>query len=203
VPVKFDRPMLYAKLDLGGGRYLHVINLHLRAPLPAFIQGQKLGPWKWKSVPGFAEGLFLAELKRAGQALEARLFVERIFDSENEPLIAVAGDFNAKSGDLTTAIIQSPVIETGNAELAARALTPVEASIPKPRRFSVRHGGERLMLDHLMVSKALAGGLTDVEVLNDDLADELVAYVLGQHPAAGCHAPLAARFDFGGGPDAS
>jgi endonuclease/exonuclease/phosphatase family metal-dependent hydrolase len=197
-PVRFDRPLLYAKLDLGSARHLHVINLHLRAPLPAFIQGQKLGPWKWKSIPGFAEGLFLAELKRAGQALEARLFIERIFERETDPLIAVAGDFNAKSGDLTAAIIQAPAIETGNAELAARALTPVEASIPKARRFSVRHGGERLMLDHLMVSKALASGLTGVEVLNDDLADELVAYVLGQHPAAGCHAPLVASFDLAG-----
>lgn len=192
--VTFDRPFLYARLDLGASRPLHVLNVHLRAPLPVFISGQKLGPWEWKSVSGFAEGLYLAELKRAGQALEARLFIERIFDAEPAPWIVVAGDYNAKANDLPTAIIQAPAIDTGNAALAARALKALDAAIPKERRFSVRHGGERLMIDHVLVSQALAKGFLDAQILNDELADELVAYLLGQHPAAGCHAPLVASF---------
>ena len=47
-------------------------------------------------MSGWAEGFFAAAIKRAGQALELRLAVERIFDAEPNAVIAVCGDFNAE-----------------------------------------------------------------------------------------------------------
>ena len=41
-PLRFDRPVLVTDLDVGDGRRLSVVNLHLRAPLAATIAGQKL-----------------------------------------------------------------------------------------------------------------------------------------------------------------
>ena len=41
----------------------------------------------------------MAAMKRSGQALEARLTVDAIFDAEPEALIAVAGDFNAEAAE--------------------------------------------------------------------------------------------------------
>src|SRR4029453_6146627 len=93
--VPWDRPILQTGIDLGGDRTLHVINLHLRAPPAAYVADQKLPSGEWRSVAGWAEGLFATTVKRAGQALELRVAVDRIFDAEPDALVAVAGDFNA------------------------------------------------------------------------------------------------------------
>ncbi|MCR6632633.1 MAG: endonuclease/exonuclease/phosphatase family protein [Magnetospirillum sp.] len=93
--VEWDRPLLHAELELPGGHLLHVVNLHLRAPRAAWLPGQKAGQGCWQSVPGWAEGFFLAAVKQAGQALEARLLVDAILDDQPDALICVCGDFNA------------------------------------------------------------------------------------------------------------
>jgi hypothetical protein len=40
-PLEWERPILYAQVDLGGGRILHVLNLHLKSKIATDIQGQK------------------------------------------------------------------------------------------------------------------------------------------------------------------
>jgi endonuclease/exonuclease/phosphatase family metal-dependent hydrolase len=68
-PIEWERPLLYAEIAVGTLTSIHVINLHLRAPLAAPVAGQKLGPFSWRTVGGWAEGFFLAAVKRAGQAV--------------------------------------------------------------------------------------------------------------------------------------
>ena len=91
IEARFDRSFLHAVIPLPAGRPLHVLNLHLKSPLAAAIPGQKRSALAWNSVGGWAEGFFLSALKRAGQALEVRLLVERIFDAEPDAMIAVCG----------------------------------------------------------------------------------------------------------------
>ena len=194
-PVIWDRPVLAAEIDLGLGRPLHLVNLHLRAQTPAFVRGQKTGAWAWASVGGFAEGCLLAEMKRVGQAFETRLLIEQLFDADADALVAVAGDYNAAPNQMPAMIIRAAAVDTGNPALAARALHPLEATLPAARRYSVVHGGEPLMLDHVMVSNALLAGFRGAEILNEDLADELVAYLMGRRPTGSYHAPLVATFE--------
>ncbi len=104
-PVSWDRPMLYADLDLGDGRKMVVVNVHLRAPRAAFVAGQKKDRHNWKTMAGWAEGYFLATVKAAGQALEVRAFLDRLFDLEPEALIAVVGDFNSSDGQAPVRIV--------------------------------------------------------------------------------------------------
>src|SRR5690606_7179652 len=80
--VEWDRPILHAAVALPEGRMLEIINLHLRAPLASPISGQRQAPLKWKSTAGWAEGFYLSNVKRAGQALEARLVVDSLFDED-------------------------------------------------------------------------------------------------------------------------
>jgi endonuclease/exonuclease/phosphatase family metal-dependent hydrolase len=188
--VEWDRPILGASIALTGGRRLHVVDLHLRAPLAAPVPGQKRSSLTWNSVAGWAEGFFLATMKRAGQALETRLFIERIFDREPDALIAVCGDFNAEERQTPLRTIRGDVGDTGNAALAPRALVPLERTLPESQRFSVVHGGRRQMLDHLLVSPALLAGYRHVEVYNEGLADELTDAGPDSH-----HAPLVAEFE--------
>lgn len=194
-PVCWDRPVLHASIDLPAGRRIEVVNLHFRAPLPAFIPGQKHEAFVWKSVPGWAEGTFLAEIKRTGQALESRLLTDRLFDADANALIAVVGDLNADGREAPLKILRGEVEETGNAALAGRVLTPLELSLPADRRFSVRHYGQTLMLDHIMVSRGLLARFRKAEIHNELLTDELLAFFSGRRDAESFHAPVVAEFD--------
>ena len=193
-PVEWDRPLLYAGVRLDGGaaagRLLHVINLHLRAPRGAFIEGQKLDAHSWKSVSGWAEGFFLAALKRAGQALEARILIDRLFDADPEALIVVCGDFNATERETPVRAIHGEEEDTGSVSLAARVMVPVEHSVPESRRYSVLHHGRPVLLDHVLVSKPLLGWYRHAEIHNEALEDEFVAFAAGIRSPESYHAPV-------------
>jgi endonuclease/exonuclease/phosphatase family metal-dependent hydrolase len=178
VEIVFDRPLLYACVALPGAGQLHVINLHLRAPRPAPVPGA-LG------ARAIAEGQFLAAQKREGQALEARLFVETLFDREAEARIVVCGDFNADEHDAPTRIL------TGEGKDEAHLLHAMEDFVPQELRFSVIHAGRPTLIDHVLASRALAQACAGAFILNEGLQDEVYA----PEPILGSlHAPLAASF---------
>ena len=193
--IEWERPIQHVSLQLAGGSVLHLFNVHLRAPLAANVPGQKSGPFAWKSVPGWAEGFFLSAVQRAGQALELRLAIDAVFDVDPEALIAVCGDFNAQDHDTALRIACAGEDDTGSGALAGRVLTPVARSLPADRRFTVLHHGRPEMLDHILASRALLGRLDHVEIHNETLDDELVAYGAIDHPPDSLHAPLLAVFN--------
>ncbi len=192
----WDRPLQHLVLALPAGGRLHLFNVHLRAPLAAAVPGQKTGQFAWATVSGWAEGFFAAAVKRAGQALELRLAIERVFDAEPEALIAVCGDFNAEDHDTALRLACAGEDDTGSGHLAPRVLTPVERMLPRDRRFTVVHHGRPEMLDHILASRALFAHFVGVEVHNEMLEDELVAYGRIHHPPESLHAPVVATFDF-------
>jgi len=194
-PIGWDRPVLHAEIDLAGGRRLHVFNLHLRAPLAAFIAGQKEGEFTWRSVAGWAEGFFLAAIKRNGQALEARLAVERVLDAEPAALIAVLGDMNAEMREMPLRILRGAEEDTANGALAGRVLVPLERAVPQSQRYSVLHAGQPLMLDHVLVSRSLLAHFRKVEIHNEGLEDEVVGYALAHGSPETFHAPVVAEFE--------
>ena len=193
--LEWDRPLLYARVDLPSGQPLHAINLHLRAPLAAAIAGQKIGPFSWKSAAGWAEGFFLASLKRSGQALEARLLVDALFDNDPRAMIAVCGDFNAEAAEMPTRILMASDEDTGNSALTERNLLPVEMAVPAERQYSVIHAGRPLLLDHMLVSRPLLRGLRSAEIHNEGLVDELVDYANEGTSPESHHAPVVAEFE--------
>jgi endonuclease/exonuclease/phosphatase family metal-dependent hydrolase len=196
VPLVWDRPLQHLVLALPTGGHLHLFNVHLRAPLAMAVPGQKAGPFAWATVSGWAEGFFAAAVKRAGQALELRLAIERVFDAAPDALIAVCGDFNAEDHDTALRLACAGEDDTGSGHLARRVLTPVERTLPTDRRFTVVHHGRPEMLDHILASRALFAHFVDVEIHNEMLEDELVAYGRISHPPESLHAPVVAIFDF-------
>ena len=192
--VEWDRPVLYARLALGTHGVLHLVNVHLRAPRAAFVPGGKDTRHVWRSMPGWAEGFFLAAVKRAGQALETRLLIDRIFDAEPGALIAVCGDFNADLHEIPVRTIRGDEEDAGNPHLAPRTLVPLERSLPESRRYSVLHHGRPQMLDHLLVSRGLLAWYRGIEVHNEALDDELLFPQAVPGAAESFHAPLVAEF---------
>ncbi len=192
---KWDRPLLYARIDLPSGRPLHAINLHLRAPLAAMIAGQKIGPFSWATTAGWAEGFFLAALKRAGQALEVRLLADALFDDDPQAMVAVCGDFNAETAEMPTRILMAADEDTGNSALTERNLLAVEVAVAAERRYSVIHAGRPLLLDHLLVSRPLSRWFRSAEIHNEGLVDELVDYANEGRSPESHHAPVVVTFE--------
>jgi endonuclease/exonuclease/phosphatase family metal-dependent hydrolase len=190
----WDRPILHATVDLGLGRRLEVVNLHLKAPLAAPVPAQKLGRFAWASVAGWAEGYFLASVKRSGQALETRLLLEGLFDANPQALIAVCGDFNCDEREMPFRIIAASEEDTGNGALASRSLLALERGLPEGRRYSVLHAGRKAMLDHLLISRPLLAWYRHAEVHNEALGDEVIGFATVRRSPESYHAPVLAEF---------
>jgi endonuclease/exonuclease/phosphatase family metal-dependent hydrolase len=193
-PVEWDRPALYARIDFGGPRPLHVITVHLRAPRAAFIAGGKSDRRTWRTMSGWAEGFFVAAIKSAGQALEVRLWIDRLFDADPDALIVACGDFNADGHEFPVRTVRGDEEDAGNAALASRTLVPLERSLARSRRFSVVHHGRPRMLDHILVSRALLAWYRGIEVHNEALGDELLTPYAVRGTLQSFHAPLVAEF---------
>ncbi len=194
VRVEWDRPFLHTEHALGEGRTLHVFNLHLRAARATPFPGARRGDGAWAETADWAQGFYLAAMKRAGQALEARLAVDAVFDAEPRALLAVCGDLNAGLAEAPVRTLLAREEETGNPALAGRALVPLEADVPAARRFTVRHDGRRVLLDHILASRALLASFEAAEIHNEDLADEVADEDDGAAALGSFHAPVLARF---------
>lgn len=192
-PVQWDRPFLYVDLDLGDGQKLVVVNVHLRAPRAAYVAGQKSDQHNWKSMPGWAEGYFLATIKAAGQALEVRTFLDRLFDLDDTALVAVVGDFNSDDAQAPVRIIKGDEEDTGSGIFAPRMLIAAERGLPESQRFSVIHRGRPHMVDHILLSQQLLGWLGHVECHNEALHDEVGSPAAVSGAPESYHAPVVAE----------
>jgi len=194
--ISFDRPVLHAVLDLGPSGILHVFCVHLRAPIAAPIPGGKTADGGWNSVSAWAEGYYLAAMKRVGQALEIRLAVDTILDDTPGAMIAVAGDFNAAGVESALRILKADPQDTWNEVLASRQLHHLNAAIPLRFRHTVLHDGKGRVLDHILASEALAAMAGSVKIFNEGLADEYRDS--GTDAELGSfHAALRAEFELG------
>ncbi|MBS8261963.1 endonuclease/exonuclease/phosphatase family protein [Roseibium polysiphoniae] len=171
--MRFDRPILQVKLDIGAEQFLHLFVVHLRAPIAAALPGGKCGASCWKSSSAWAEGYFLSAMKRTAQALDLRLAIDAVLDKEPDALIAAAGDFNATGDASALRLICADPEDTGNQDLAGRQMYQVDESLPAQERRTVLHGGRGQVLDHIVVSSSLRRRLTGIHVFNEQLADEL------------------------------
>jgi endonuclease/exonuclease/phosphatase family metal-dependent hydrolase len=190
IEVAWDRPLLYARIAAPDGAPLHLINLHLRAPRAVPLQGERAATGGGSSRT-FVEGQFLAAQKREGQALEARLFVERLFDADPTARILICGDLNSQEHDAPMRILRGARDED-TPETSPRILVPLAERVGEALRFSVVHGGRKILLDHILASPALAAACASVVILNEGLEDE----VAPREPILGSlHAPVIASFD--------
>jgi predicted extracellular nuclease len=194
--VQWERPLLYTPIDLGNGRTLHLLNLHMKSKLASTVAGQKIDNFTWRSVSAWAEGSFISAMKRVGQALQVRLEVDALFDAHgNDALIAVCGDFNAETHEVEVRAICGPVEETGNKDHAPRLMVPCENNIPETSRYSLLHLGRGEMIDHVIVSRGLLRYFTHAEVHNEALPDESGAFRQDVKFPESDHAPVIAAFN--------
>ncbi|HVF09171.1 MAG TPA: endonuclease/exonuclease/phosphatase family protein [Abditibacteriaceae bacterium] len=192
--ITWERPILHAQIKLLG-RVLHVVNVHLKSRLPSPVKGQQSDRYTWSSASGWAEGSFISTMKRVGQALETRRLVDKIFDGDEDALIAVCGDFNANYDEVSLEAIRGDIENTNNEKLIKRVLVPCERSIPESARYSLLHQGRGTMLDHLIVSRGLLAFYRGSEIHNELLHDESVGFASDRKFPESDHAPVIAEFE--------
>lgn len=193
--IGWERPLLHCEIDVDGGRTLHVIVVHLKSKLPTPIAGQGPKDFQWLTASGWAEGSFISSMKRVGQALELRRFVDSLFDNDPDALIAVAGDFNSDAGEVPMQAICGRVEDTGNPGLGSRNMVACEQTVPEPSRYSLIHQGEPTMLDHIVVSRRLLQLYSSTEIHNETLHDESIAFATDVKYPEPDHAPVVAEFE--------
>jgi endonuclease/exonuclease/phosphatase family metal-dependent hydrolase len=191
--ILWERPILQAAIRLDGSRALHVFNIHLKSRLPTTIPGQTDGH-VWKSCSAWAEGSFVSSMKRMGQTLQTRKQVDALFDTDEDALVVVCGDFNAEYEDVPLEALRGDVENTENPKLATRVLSPCEHTVPESSRFSLFHHGKGVMLDHILVSRSLLAHYRNTEIHNELLHDESVAFATDKKFPESDHAPVVAEF---------
>src|SRR5262249_15756164 len=139
----------------------------------------------WRSIRPWAEGFFRAALKSIGQALEARLFLDGLFDQDPGCLICVCGDFNAEGAEMPVRLIRADPEDTENPALRRRRLIALDQGGP-----STIHGGQGMRPDHLLASPGLAAVHHRSALLNLRLRDDT-----GSGPRS-THAAILAEFRF-------
>ena len=198
-PLGWERPILHAGIEVPGLGLLNVINLHLKSRLASAIPGgtdpQK--HWVWLRAAAWAEGYFTSSIKRVGQALEARILIDRLFDADAEARIIVCGDFNAEPGEVPVEALCGRVENTANPPLRSRVLVSCSAGIPESVRYSHLHEGHGNLLDHMLISQALLPGLREAAIYNENLHDESLPFSFDTLYPESDHAPFVAVLNLG------
>jgi predicted extracellular nuclease len=193
--VSWERPILHAQIQLPDDRLLDVLNLHLKSKRPTEISGQKIDNYTWKTASAWAEGFFISSMKRVGQALEARILLDRLFDAREDALIVVCGDFNADLDEVPVEAICGKLENTNNDRLIQRVLLPCEKTVPESSRYSYLHQGQKKLLDHLLISRSLLANYRSAEIHNELLHDESIAFATDRLYPESDHAPIVAELE--------
>lgn len=200
--ITWERPILKVTIDLGQSRVLHLLSVHMKSKIPTPIPGQTFPRGQVKvfhTASAWAEGLFISAMKRVGQAMEARIVIDTIFDQAEaagtEALIAMCGDFNDDNDETSVKAIRAPIEEIGNEALLNRIMIPCENNVPEPSRYSLIHLGEGTMIDHVLVSRGMLTFFRGTEIHNETLPDESGAFRTDVQFPESDHAPVVAKFE--------
>lgn len=194
IDITWERPILLAALTVPDGSTLHVLNLHLKSKIPTSIPGQQQSQFLWRTASGWAEGAFISSMKRVGQALEARVLIDDLFDRNPSALILCCGDFNDDLDEVPLEAIRGDVENTGNPLLVSRLMIPCERNIPASSRFSLYHHGRPIMIDHILASRSMLAFWQGSAAHNEILHDESVAFAVDATFPESDHAPVVAEF---------
>ncbi len=195
----WERPILHATLSVPELGPLHVLNLHLKSRLATNVAGRKENNYTWNSAAGWAEGYFLSSIKRVGQALEARVLIDKLFKDDPDANILICGDFNAEPGEVPVEAIAGRVENTNNPELQSSVLVPCSRAIPETVRFSHLHHGHGNLLDHMLISQSLLPLFRGAAIYNENLHDESLPFSFDTKYPESDHAPFVAEFALNGG----
>lgn len=166
---------------------VHVFCIHLKSNIPQDLR-QADGTWTPPHTGrGRGEGHVRSLVIRAAEALYIRGLVDAA--SLQAPNVVVAGDCNDLPGSVPLRVLAGEPSDPSHLELVS-----VAGAMPEHKRYTAIFRGRPQMLDHMLVTPALAAQLVEADTDLEGLRDH-GPFVPDAAPSADSdHAMVLARF---------
>lgn len=180
------RGIVHAKLDTAIGP-VHVVVLHFKSGRPVGLRAANGETIPWRTARARGEADLRALVMRSAEALFVRGVVDDVLAIDPRAHVVVLGDFNDGLDSTPVGIVRGARSTVGVLHACAQI-------VPENERFSLIHHGNKVLLDHVLVTEGLRGRLRQVEIVNSALRDH------GSHgdddaPVVDSdHAPVVAEF---------
>lgn len=161
------RPVVRLRVDAGAFGEVDVLTIHFKSRLAAALKDAAGQPVFDDTPRAIAEAHIRAWVMRSAEALHLRGVVDAILAENPVAKIAVVGDFNDSIDSLPVRTVRGGFAYVD----PAKRLTSCAERVELDRRFSILHGGHKDLIDHILVSPALAAHLEGAAVLNETLRD--------------------------------
>jgi predicted extracellular nuclease len=160
------RGVVHAEIDAGDFGSVDVLVVHFKSgrgvPLRT-AAGEPIAPVVSRD---YGEATVRALVFRAAESLFVRGAVDQLL-ADPKKKVAVVGDFNDVVDSVPVRIVRGggPMLLQSCAEL-----------VPKEKRYTVMHSGDRKTIDHILVSSEMRNGLKNCSILNELLHDHDAGY---------------------------
>jgi endonuclease/exonuclease/phosphatase family metal-dependent hydrolase len=161
--IPLRRGVVHVRIDAGNLGEVDVMTAHFKSGLPA-----RLKTTEGKELPDttlHAEGSSYVRslVQRAAEALFVRHLVDGIIARSPDHAICLMGDLNDTLDSLPVRLVRG--VDVSSKYHLRSAAEPLDAE----RRFSCFHGGAPILIDHILLSERLFGGLRSCEIHNEAL----------------------------------
>lgn len=146
---------------------LYIYGIHLKASSLVALTNAQGAKFPIRNQHDAGDGLIRATIYRLAQARQLRTIVDRHLREDPGAQLIVLGDFNATEGDTTLRVVSGEL----RTDTSTR-LTNLCMEVPKAKRFSYISRGERILIDHVLVTKNIERRVSSIDILNDGLHDQ-------------------------------
>jgi endonuclease/exonuclease/phosphatase family metal-dependent hydrolase len=186
------RGALKVTVVLEPGLLVNMVNVHLKSKLLSYPDGRR---WPLDEDER-ARGAALALIRRATEATAVRVYLNRLLNNNNDPLILM-GDLNDSGQAVTTQILLGPEDRslTHRDKFDDTRLYLLDEYIPTERRFSRMYQKRGEMIDHLAVSHELIFFLKQADSYVEPISSIDSDTESRRDSTFPDHAPVFARFE--------
>ncbi len=161
--IPLRRGIVHVRVEADGLGEVDVLTAHFKSNLPAALKKPD-GKEVHDTTPhGIGESAVRSLVQRAAEALYIRGLVDGIFEHSPDHAICVMGDLNDTLESLPVRLVRG-IDTTSKHYLRAAA-----ESLPEEGRYSCFHGGEEILIDHVLLSERLHRALRRFEIHNENL----------------------------------
>jgi endonuclease/exonuclease/phosphatase family metal-dependent hydrolase len=162
--IPLRRGIVHARFESPELGEIDVLTAHFKSNLPVPLRGLDGRAIEDKTPRARAESALRSLVQRAAEAIYVRGLVDDILAKSPDHAVCVLGDFNDQHDSLAVRIVRG----LGD-PAAADVLRSCAELLAADRRYSVFHGNERSLIDHVLVSVRLFRAAKSFEIYNEEL----------------------------------
>ncbi|HEV3192594.1 MAG TPA: endonuclease/exonuclease/phosphatase family protein, partial [Polyangiaceae bacterium] len=162
--IPLRRGVVYGRVDAGAFGSVDVLVVHFKSRRAVPMKSASGAPLSPTTQRELGEGELRSMVWRASEALYVRGLVDEVFTAEPSARLAVIGDLNDVAGSTPVELVRGNDCSTG-------ALSSCADRVALDQRFSIRHDGGRMQIDHILASAPLFARLSAARFFNDELRE--------------------------------